>query len=129
MIKIKRPFLFGANNGIFTLFIDNKEVCKIDAQSIKEIDLEDGEYQFRVESRIFKSKETKIGVKDGDLLTIKAPKSLWLVVLLPAILFSSYYIFKFSKTYLILGATGIILLSLIYYLPIFKNNYYKIIRK
>lgn len=126
MIVINRPFLLGSNLLEVNVFANEKLLCTIAPQGKKNITLKNGEYTFRVESKIFKSKDTAMTIVSGDKLSIGAPKLVILVPLIPVILLAGYFGFDVRNEGLALVGVFVLTLFMLLLFLFYKNNYYSI---
>jgi len=129
MIRLKRPFIFGMNNGNVSILANGENLATIEPQGYRDVDLKPGKYTFEVESKWFKGKSESINVKEGDLIEIKSKiGSYWVIafvatIVLPQIL----YVFQDSfKMFLYIGLPFGIILAILPYLPIFANKAYTV---
>ena len=72
MIRLKRPFIFGMNNGYVSILANGENLATIEPQGYRDVDLKPGKYIFEVESKWFKGKSESINVEEGDLIEIKS---------------------------------------------------------
>lgn len=129
MIRIKRSFVFGMNNGNISIIVDNEKLTTIESQGFRDIKITNGNHSFKVQSKWFQSKQVNIDIQNDDIVEVSSNMgTYWIFIYIIAIIIPQFIFLMFDlpKSFLFSVSALAIILSFGPYLPYFAKRAYTI---
>ncbi len=129
MTRIKRPFIFGMNDGNISIIVDSEKLTAIEPQGFRDINITKGNHSFKVQSKWFQSKTVNIDIQNDEIIEVSSNIGrYWIFIFIVAMIIPQFIFLMFDlpKSFLYSTSAIAIILSFGPYLPFFSKRAYTI---